>query len=142
MTALEKYGHHQPGCAIGHPHEKWAWASDDRNELCDCGLARAIETQRLTEERWAIYQENVDETNRALDAAGLHVGSSDLATLVHQLIRDADNGRVREKKARAEALEAAAKAADRWAYSSFNTTNDAREDTARDIAEAIRELKG
>lgn len=68
------------------------------------------ESMRLGEERWAIYQESVDETNRLLDEAGLHVGSQDLSTLVCQLIADADNGRTALRRGVAEAYEKAARA--------------------------------
>lgn len=50
----------------------------------------------------------VAATNAALGAAGLHVGSSDLSTLVAQLIGDADNGREAYRGARSAALEEAA----------------------------------
>lgn len=48
------------------------------------------------------YEEDVEETNRLLDAAGMHIGSSDLSTLVGILIKDADNGRTATASARVE----------------------------------------
>lgn len=83
--------------------------------------ALVIEVRRLREERAEIlearderlerYEEDVAATNAALDAAGLHVGSSDLSTLVAQLIGDADNGREAYRGARSAALEEAAEVA-------------------------------